>query len=88
MDMCFRKFEASGAVFKLRVLLTESKDYFLGLLVSKIRTSNKHTSGFSLNAPSELKHPESNIGMVMNAIYPAPDKIKEKVEAKNLDLLK
>ena len=87
LDMCFRNYEASGAVLKIRVLPTESMDYFLGLLVSKIKISFKHISGFTLNAPSVLKKPENNIGITMMAMYPSPDKIEEQVKTTSLDYL-
>jgi hypothetical protein len=85
LDLCFRTFEASGAVFKIRVLPTECNNYFIGLLVSKVKSEFQQQSGFVLNAPSELKDPKSNIGTVMNAIYPKPIGIENK---KSLDYLK
>jgi hypothetical protein len=67
------------------VLPTDSKEYFLGLMVSKVKTFPKFPSGFSLNAPSELKSSKESIGTLMAAIYPAPDDLGEILHLNNLD---
>jgi hypothetical protein len=86
MDMCFRNFEASGAVFKLLVLPTESMDYFICLLVNKMKKGVKHRSGFILNAPSEIKEETSNIANLMSAMY--PNLLEENKQWASLDYFK
>ena len=76
----------SNNIFKFRVLPSESQAYFFGLLVCKSKTAFSQPSGFTLNAPSELKKPNDTIGTLMAACYPNP--LKNKDEGTSLDYLK
>jgi hypothetical protein len=87
LEMCFKNFEAYNAVIKLKVLPTDSKEYFLGLMASKVQVFQNSPSGFSLNAPSKLKSVKDSTGTVMAAIYPAPNNDDE-IPSINLDFKK
>jgi len=85
LTMSFKNFEASGAVFRLKVLRAETNMYFIGLLVSRVETSFPAPSGFVLGSPSKLNFPGSKNGVSMFAMYPEPEKINEELHVQSLD---
>lgn len=70
-------YELPGTVFKFEVVPHRTKDYFLALLVSRIKTSMGDTgSGFCLSSPSQFLPPgrqPPELVKSINASYPLPN---------------
>jgi hypothetical protein len=64
IQMTWRNFEGTGAVFELRVIPLHNPDVFIGLFASYVRTEFPTPSGFIINS---LSDPKKNCLM---AIYP------------------